>query len=206
MLSPARVVFDGNRLLQVEAKGDKIHAEAVICAVPWFALADLFGGGAPPSLKPLVQAAEKTAPSPIASVNIWLDRRVLGSPFLGLPGRSLQWVFDKGQMFDEASSHLTMVASSAEQLMTLSNDALAAVALQELRDALPEVRAAKVLRTSVVRERRASFSLAPGQPARPGCRTPVDHLVLAGDWIDTGLPATIESAAVSGRRAAEAIS
>jgi hypothetical protein len=222
-LSPARVVFDGNRLSHVESKGDKIRAGAVICAVPWFALADLFGGGSPPSLKPLVQAAEKTAASPIASVNIWLDRRILDSPFLGLPGRSLQWVFDKGQMFrasdagpkvnnvtrainDEASSHLTMVASGAEPLMALSNDALAATALQELRDALPEVRAAKVLRTSVVRERRASFSLAPGQPARPGCRTPVDHVVLAGDWIDTGLPATIESATVSGRRAAEAIS
>jgi uncharacterized protein with NAD-binding domain and iron-sulfur cluster len=53
-----------------------------------------------------------------------------------------------------------------------------------------------------VRERRATFSLAPAQPARPDARTPVDGLVLAGDWTETGLPATIEGAVVSGHRAA----
>jgi len=57
----------------------------------------------------------------------------------------------------------------------------------------------------VVREKRATFSLAPGQPKRPETITPVKGLVLAGDWIDTGLPATIESAVVSGHRAAAAI-
>ena len=89
--------------------------------------------------------------------------------------------------------------------MTISNDELIALALRELRDAVPDARAAKVHRAFVVRERRATFSLAPGQPARPGTRTNVERLFLAGDWIDTGLPATIEGAAVSGRRAAEAI-
>ena len=54
----------------------------------------------------------------------------------------------------------------------------------------------------MVREKQATFSLAPGQPRRPGTLTPVEGLVLAGDWIDTGLPGTIESAVVSGHRAA----
>jgi uncharacterized protein with NAD-binding domain and iron-sulfur cluster len=71
---------------------------------------------------------------------------------------------------------------------------------------LPESRAAKVLRATVVRERRATFSLAPGQPPRPSTLTAVPGLVLAGDWVDTGMPATIEGAATSGRRAAEALS
>jgi uncharacterized protein with NAD-binding domain and iron-sulfur cluster len=57
----------------------------------------------------------------------------------------------------------------------------------------------------VIREKRATFSVAPGQPTRPGVTTPVDGLFLAGDWIDTGLPATIESAALAGHRAASAI-
>ena len=77
---------------------------------------------------------------------------------------------------------------------------------RELREALPDGRSARVLRATVVRERRATFSLAPGQPPRPACRTNVPGLFLAGDWIETGLPATIEGAAVSGRIAAEAIS
>ena len=90
--------------------------------------------------------------------------------------------------------------------MGITNDALIELALHELREAVPETRAARVQRASVVRERRATFSLAPGQPKRPDTRTNIEQLLLAGDWIDTGLPATIEGAAVSGRLAAEAIS
>ena len=90
--------------------------------------------------------------------------------------------------------------------MAMSHDELVARALHELREALPHAGAAKVLRASVVRERRATFSLAPGQPKRPGTRTDVTGLVLAGDWIETGLPSTIEGASMSGRLAAEAIS
>jgi uncharacterized protein with NAD-binding domain and iron-sulfur cluster len=56
----------------------------------------------------------------------------------------------------------------------------------------------------VIREPRATFSLAPGQPPRPATRTDVPGLYLAGDWIDTGLPATIEAAVRSGHRAAAA--
>jgi len=56
----------------------------------------------------------------------------------------------------------------------------------------------------VVREKRATFSVAPGQPPRPATRTPLPGLLLAGDWIDTGLPGTIESAARSGHMAAAA--
>ena len=47
-------------------------------------------------------------------------------------------------------------------------------------------------RAVVVREKRATFSVAPGQPPRPPVETPIPGLFLAGDWIDTGLPATIE--------------
>jgi uncharacterized protein with NAD-binding domain and iron-sulfur cluster len=58
----------------------------------------------------------------------------------------------------------------------------------------------------VVREKQATFSLAADQPPRPSTHTPVTGLYLAGDWIDTGLPGTIESAVVSGHRAADILS
>ena len=111
----------------------------------------------------------------------------------------MQWVFDKGKMFEEDTSH-SAVASGADEVMTIPNDELIALALRDLRDAVPDARAAKVHRAFVVRERRATFSLAPGQPPRPGTRTNVGRLFLAGDWIDTGLPATIEGAALSAPR------
>ena len=202
---PTRVVLDRSRVAYLETRGERLQPGAVISAVPWYAVGALFDGDTGP-VDGLRQAAAATSPSPIASVNLWLDRRILETSFLGLPGRSMQWVFDKGQMFGDGACHLTMVASGAEQVMEIPNDRLIELALRELRESLPESRAARVQRASVVRERRATFSLAPGQPLRPGCRTNVEGLFLAGDWIETGLPATIEGAAISGRLAAEAVS
>ena len=101
--------------------------------------------------------------------------------------------------------HLSLVSSGADAVLRQSNDELIALAWRELREALPEAAAATLARATVVREPQASFSLAPGQPARPGTRTAVAGLFLAGDWVETGLPATIESAVVSGHRAADDI-
>ena len=202
---PARVHLSGGQIGFVETRGERLRASAVVAAVPWFALPELFAGDVAP-VETLLASAAATAASPIVSVNAWFDRRVLDTPFLGLPGRMMQWVFDKRQMFAAATSHLTLVSSGADAALAVSNEDLIAMALRELREALPESRAARVQRATVFRERRATFSLAPGQPRRPDTRTNVDRLFLAGDWIDTGLPATIEGAAISGRRAAEAIS
>jgi squalene-associated FAD-dependent desaturase len=201
---PARIHLDAGRLRHVDARGDRLEARAVVAAVPWYGFKDLFAGDTAP-VDAIRTAAAATKSSPIASVNLWLDRRILRTPFLGLPGRSMQWVFDKEQVFDKGMSHLTLVSSGADDVVALENDELIALALGELREALPEARGAKVVRASVVRERRATYSLAPGQPKRPRTMTGVEGLVLAGDWIETGLPPTIEGAAVSGRLAAEAI-
>jgi zeta-carotene desaturase len=201
---PARIELRRGQALHVEARGTRLLAGGVVAAVPWYAMSDLFSGDTAP-VDALRTAAAATQPSAIASVNLWLDRRVLQMPFLGLPGRTMQWAFDKAQMFEADSSHITLICSGADGVMSMHNDELIALALAELRDALPESRAARVLRASVVRERRATFSIAPGQPKRPGTKTAIAGLVLAGDWIDSGLPATIESAALSGRRAAEAL-
>jgi uncharacterized protein with NAD-binding domain and iron-sulfur cluster len=69
--------------------------------------------------------------------------------------------------------------------------------------ALPQLRGRRVRRSVVIREPRATFSLAPGLPPRPQTETPVRGLFLAGDWTDTGLPGTIEGAVLSGHAAAD---
>ena len=145
------------------------------------------------------------ASSPIVTVNLWFDRPVLDVPFVGLPGRAMQWVFDKSAVFGDGASHLSLVSSGASPLVDQTNDALIAAAHQELLEALPGIRPARLLRATVIREPKATFSLAPGQPSRPESRTPVRGLFLAGDWLDTGLPATIESAVRAGHRAAEVL-
>jgi hypothetical protein len=198
------VLTDGSTGLAVTVGGERIDAGAVIAAVPWFAFADLFDG-VPPALAPIADRASATASSPIVTVNLWFDRVVLDEPFVGLPGRTMQWVFDKRAVFGETASHLSLVSSGAAGIVSQSNETLIAAAHQELLDALPAVRAAALVRGTVVREPRATFSLAPGQPPRPPVETPLPGFYLAGDWVDTGLPATIESAVRSGRTAADRV-
>jgi hydroxysqualene dehydroxylase len=195
--------IEDDRVIAVEAGGERWSPAAVVSAVPWFALADMFEG-VPRALESVLDAARRMAASPIVTVNLWFDRAVIDEPFIGLPGRTMQWVFDKRPVLGGETSPLSLVSSGAEAIVRMSNEALIAMAHEEMLDALPESRVARVARAAVIREPRATFSLAPGQPARPSTETGVRGLLLAGDWIDTGLPATIESAVRSGHRAAEA--
>jgi uncharacterized protein with NAD-binding domain and iron-sulfur cluster len=126
---------------------------------------------------------------------------VLREPLIGLPGRNFQWVFDRRAIVGGEASHLSAISSGAEELVIQPNDVLVASALAELRAAVPAARHAQLRKGLAVREKRSTFSLAPGAPPRPDTRTPIDGLLLAGDWIETGLPATIESAVISGHRA-----
>jgi zeta-carotene desaturase len=126
--------------------------------------------------------------------------------FVGLPGRAMQWVFDKRRVFGEQASHLSLVSSGAAELVRLDRETLVARAAGEVAESIPGAADARLLRGTVIREKRATFSLAPDAPPRLAVETPLPWLFLAGDWIDTGLPGTIESAVVAGHRAAAAVS
>ena len=201
----ARIAIAEGRVADVEVRGERIFAPNVIAAVPWFGMRTLLTGELPSALDQLVADATAMTAKPIVTVNLWYDRRVMEEPFVGLPGRSMQWIFDKRLAFGSSTSHLSLLASGADALATEGADALVARAARDVAEALPGARGATLVRGTVIREKHATFSLAAGQPARPQTRTAVSGLFLAGDWIDTGLPGTIESAAVSGHAAALAI-
>lgn len=201
--SPGRVIVEHGRATGVEVRGERVAASVVICAASWLALPEIFEP-APPGLADLVGRAAATGSSPIVTVNLWYDRPVLDDMLLGLPGRVFQWIFDKGRILRRERSHLSLVSSGAAEVVRLTNDELIELATREVRESVPAAREARLVHASAVRERHATFSLAPGQPARPGTRTAVRGLFLAGDWVDTGLPATIEGAVVAGHWAAAA--
>ena len=204
--APATVRVDAGGRLTVHVRDGAWSPAAVIAAVPWHALPGLFEEP-PPALEQTLAGARQMASCPIVTVNLWFDREVLDEPFVGLPGRVMQWVFDKRAVFgsdDHNASHLSLVSSGAEPVLRLENHQLVALACRELFEALPAARSARLTRATVIREPRATFSLAPGQPARPATSTALPSLFLAGDWIATGLPATIESAVRSGHSAANA--
>ena len=198
----ARVVVDGGRVTAVEIRGERVSTNRVIAAVPWFDLPRLFVPPQPTQLAAMLASAGAMDSMPIVTVNLWYDRVIMDEPFVGLPGREMQWVFDKRIAFGGSASHLSLVSSGATGLTSMGRDELTALAAREVEEALPAARHSRLLRASVVREKNATFSLAPGQPARPATKTEVQGLYLAGDWIDTGLPGTIESAVISGHKAA----
>ena len=204
--TPIKLRIDGDGRITAIGAAQSWSAPRVISAVPWFALPDLFEHP-PAAFVETIARARATAPTPIVTVNLWFDREVMEDPYIGLPGRVMQWAFDKRAVWgegDHAASHLSLVSSGATTVLRMENQELIRIAHDEMLGALPAVRDAKLLRASVIREPNAGFSVAPGQPQRPKTETGIPGFFLAGDWIDTGLPATIESAVRSGHLAARA--
>jgi squalene-associated FAD-dependent desaturase len=204
--APARVVLDERGAIRaVRAGDDVIDAPVVVSAVPWHAVDRIWAADVPGVLAGLADAAGRRTSSPIVTVNLWFDGPVTDRRFVGLVDGPMHWAFDKSAIFGERAGHLSVVSSGADAIARLGNGEITERALAQLRRALPLARTRQLTRSVVVREHRATFSLAPGEPGRPGVRTPLAGFYLAGDWTDTGLPGTIESAVVSGHRAADAV-
>ena len=179
-------------------------ADAVVSAVPPPALLELLAEREAPAFA----ALERFSGSPIVSVELWLDRVVVDRVMLGLRDAEMEWVFDKGRLYgrEGAPQHLAFIVSAAYRSAPKTNAELVEAAVSALRRYFPAMAAAAVTRSLVLREPQATFASTPALEAlRPGPATPLPGLFLAGDWTDTGLPATIEGAVRSGLRAADAV-
>lgn len=203
--APARILIDRNGVSGVSTAAGTISAPYVVAAVAWHNFAGLWGGTVPASLARIGKTAAELTSSPIVTVNLWFDGPVMDRPFVGLVDAPIHWIFNKAAIVGEDTSHLAVVTSAADALAALDNDDVTQVTVDAVRRVLPDARTRRLVRSVVVREQRATFSVAPGAPDRPGTITPVAGLLLAGDWTDTRLPATIEGAVLSGHRAAEAV-
>jgi uncharacterized protein with NAD-binding domain and iron-sulfur cluster len=116
-----------------------------------------------------------------------------------------QWIFNRGEN-NPGEHYLQVVVSAARQFRGWGNDEVLRQITSELAQLLPGAGKAKILRARVVTERDATFSAVPNVDQwRPRQTTPIENLYLAGDWTETGWPATMEGAVRSGYLAAEAI-
>ena len=159
--------------------------EPVVLAVPAWAAAGLLPGlSVPTAHHAIVNAHFALAPPPGLR------------PIVGVVGGTAEWIF----AFDD---RLSVTISAADRLLDTDREALARTIWADI--AAVHGLAMPMPRWQIVREKRATFSATPEQDARrPDLHTDQANLFLAGDWTQTGLPATIEGAIRSGDAAARA--
>lgn len=146
--------------------------------------------------------------SPIISIHLRFNDPVTDYRFAALLNSPIQWIFNKEKIYRDSSYRglLSIVISGAHPYVDVPTEKLVDLALGELKKVLPDTHSAKLLYSKVIKERAATFSSVPGVNLnRPSQKTPIQNLFLAGDWTNTGLPATIEGAVISGYQCAERI-
>jgi hydroxysqualene dehydroxylase len=167
---------------RIELSDDDI----VILAVPPYAASALVPGlTTPTEFRAIINAHFRIEPAPYQP------------PILGMINSTTEWVF-------AFPGRVATTISAGDRFLNTPRDALARTIWSEVASATglsPELPP-----WQIVRERRATFAATPEQDSmRPDSKTRLSNLFLAGDWTNTGLPATIESAIRSGRRAAELV-
>jgi hypothetical protein len=174
---------------------EELDADAVVLAVPPDECARLLGDPEP-----------TFEHSPIVSVHLLFDRRLLRHPLAALLGSDAHWVFDRGALTGHApaggAQYLTVVSSGVPELQEIRGHELVDRLAGQLAERLGR---AELLWSRVSREPLATLALRPGVE-RPALATDRPHVVRAGAWTDTGWPATMEGAVRSGVAAARALS
>jgi monoamine oxidase len=201
----AAVLAEGRRATGVRLRdGAVVRAGSVVPTAPPWALAGLLPPGGPAA--EIRAAAQGVSASPIVSATLWYDRPFMEGTALGLIGKRFQWVFNRRALLGEGNGKggcVSCVISAAREEVRMPAGAIASLAAEELRSVFPSAARSGLVHAVVVKEKRATFSPTPGtEERRPPTETPVGGLFLAGDWTDTGLPATIEGAVASGYAAA----
>ncbi|MGD0799251.1 MAG: hydroxysqualene dehydroxylase HpnE [Acidobacteriaceae bacterium] len=144
--------------------------------------------------------------SPFISILLWYDRQITTLDHAWLLDSTIQWFFHKSRIRNyppDHGSYVELVIAGSRAELALTREQILTPALAELARFFPEARNARLIKSAILKEARATFSVTPGLDAsRPAQRTAWPGLYLAGDWTATDWPSTMEGAARSGRLAA----
>jgi squalene-associated FAD-dependent desaturase len=186
------------------SSGETFASQNIICTVPPSALAKIKIVDS--KLEGFLKTSLTLLPSPILSFHFWGDMPKFADTYVGFWGTNFHWAFQKSHVYgDNKTKHWTLVASSADDMIEKSKEELTRLAESELL-LIPGFGHIKISRAKIVHEREATWVPPLGDTSgRLPTITPNSRFFLAGDWTDTGLPCTIESAVLSGHKAAEMI-
>ncbi len=200
----AERVVAGEGEFEVEGAQPSVSADAAIVALPRTRAAALLEPLDPTSATRTLKLRD----TPIVNLHVVYDRNVCELPFAGGVESPVQYVFDRSIAggVDGGRQYLAVSLSGADEEMGMSVEELRERYLPALAELFPRARTARVERFLATREHAATLRAEPGAGAlRPGSHTAVAGLALAGAWTDTGWPATLESAVLSGHAAARCV-
>jgi squalene-associated FAD-dependent desaturase len=196
---------------RIVAEGTESCTDAVVLATDFKQTRALLSRLEPRATEAGLQAQgfEQFVPAPITTIHLWYDRDVTQLDHAALLDTRIQWAFAKSRIRRwpvERGSYLELVISASWPELEMSRDEILASALRELEMFFPAVRQARLVKSGVLKEARATFSVTPGlDKFRPRQATEWPGLYLAGDWTATEWPSTMEGAVRSGRLAAGAV-
>jgi squalene-associated FAD-dependent desaturase len=221
--------------VRICAGGQETAFDYAVLAVPFNVLGPMLPED-DPATPPLRAMLDRFHSSPITGIHLWFDRPITDLPHAVLLDRTIQWMFNKSEILEQQSpagaavrspgreprvrelgesesrrdgtkgSYIELVVSASKTLVDRPKQDILDLALRELAEFFPEVKNAKLLKSTVIKEVNATYSPLPGADShRPSQTSPWPRVFLAGDWTATGWPATMEGAVRSGYRAAEAL-
>ncbi|MGH7230349.1 MAG: hydroxysqualene dehydroxylase HpnE [Nitrospiraceae bacterium] len=140
------------------------------------------------------------------TVHLWVKAADLRPRVLLLAGRPFHWIALRPNRSGDRRLLVSLVSTGSQILWNRPDQEIVDLAMIDLRAALPDMEAAHLMEHQIVKEPRAFLSVRPRTTAlRPLQQSPFPNFFLAGDWTDTGLPSTLESAIHSGDLCARAI-
>ena len=194
--------------------GQEYCAVQLLLAVPFEQTAKLLNTlpESHPARTTLLPLTQHFQHAPITTIHLWFDRSITELDQAALLDTRIQWMFNKTRIrrdesvaHDTSGDYLELTISASFPEVRQSREIILCSALNELAQFFPAVPSATLLKSGVLKEARATFSVTPGlDRARPR-NDAGEGLFLAGDWTRTGWPSTMEGAVRSGRLAAEAI-
>jgi zeta-carotene desaturase len=194
--------------------GTVYRAAKMVLALPFEQTARLLGTLPEGSVQreSLLPTTEQFVHAPITTIHLWFDREITELDHAALLDTRIQWVFNKSRIrrFEpgaagETGQYLELVISASFAELKQTREEILGSAMEELARFFPAVREARVVKSGILKEARATFSVVPGLDKFRPAADAGDGLYLAGDWTRTGWPSTMEGAVRSGRLAAEAV-
>ena len=195
------------KMRSLKTPTDVLLSDFIVVALPFEGMAKLL-----PLLPPvygvdsLATKIDRHEHWPICSVHLWFDRAITELEHAVLLDREIHWMYNQSLLQGRGGNYIELVVSATRAFAALPRDQAIAQALGELKEFFPRVNEAKLEKVALIKEVRATFGVPPGIDLyRPDVQSPWPHLFLAGDWIQTGWPSTMESGARSGHLGAEAV-